>query len=137
MAINHQNGRWRRRRDPTTRQRTRQDLTINLNSGNPGAHVGDLMETIGQGCWLCNIFALSYDISVVLSDAVFDKLGAPLANLLIAFALGVWVLFQAAKLIRTHLLAPWPATGIASMIFIRFRDRAVGHDHAAPRVQRL
>jgi hypothetical protein len=84
---------------------------------NPGAHVGDLMETIGQGCWLCNIFALSYDISVVLSERVFEKLGAPLANL-IAFALGVWVLFQAAKLMTPFGPMAGP-TGIANMIFIR------------------
>lgn len=85
--------------------------------GNPGAFVGDLMETIGQGCWLCNIFALSYDISVVLSERVFEKLGAPLANL-IAFALGVWVLFQAAKLMAPFGPMAGP-TGIANMIFIR------------------
>ena len=75
------------------------------------------METIGQGCWLCNIFALSYDISVVLSERVFEKLGAPLANL-IAFALGVWVLFQAAKLMTPFGPMAGP-TGIANMIFIR------------------
>lgn len=75
------------------------------------------METIGQGCWLCNIFALSYDISVVLSERVFERLGAPLANL-IAFALGVWVLFQAAKLMAPFGPMAGP-TGIANMIFIR------------------
>ena len=84
---------------------------------NPGAHVGDLMETIGQGCWLCNIFALSYDISVVLTERVFDKIGSGMASL-IAVALGIWVLFQAAKLLTPFGPMSGP-TGIANIIFIR------------------
>jgi hypothetical protein len=85
--------------------------------GNPGAHVGDLMETIGQGCWLCNIFALSYDISVVLTERVFDKIGSGMASL-IAVALGIWVLFQAAKLLTPFGPMSGP-TGVANIIFIR------------------
>jgi len=85
--------------------------------GNPGAFVGDLMETIGQGCWLCNIFALSYDISVVLTERVFDKIGSGMASL-IAVALGIWVLFQAAKLLTPFGPMSGP-TGVANIIFIR------------------
>ena len=85
--------------------------------GNPGAFVGDLMETIGQGCWLCNIFALSYDISVVLTERVFDRIGSGMASL-IAVALGIWVLFQAAKLLTPFGPMSGP-TGIANIIFIR------------------
>jgi hypothetical protein len=84
---------------------------------NPGAFVGDLMETIGQGCWLCNIFALSYDISVVLTERVFDKIGSGMASL-IAVALGIWVLFQAAKLLTPFGPMSGP-TGVANIIFIR------------------
>jgi hypothetical protein len=85
--------------------------------GNPGAFVGDLMETIGQGCWLCNIFALSYDISVVLTERVFNKIGSGMASL-IAVALGIWVLFQAAKLLTPFGPMSGP-TGVANIIFIR------------------
>jgi hypothetical protein len=75
------------------------------------------METIGQGCWLCNIFALSYDISVVLTERVFDRIGSGMASL-IAVALGIWVLFQAAKLLTPFGPLSGP-TGVANMIFIR------------------
>jgi hypothetical protein len=94
-----------------------QGSDVGIEMGNPGAFVGDLMETIGQGCWLCNIFALSYDISVVLTERVFDKIGSGMASL-IAVALGIWVLFQAAKLLTPFGPMSGP-TGVANIIFIR------------------
>jgi type IV secretory pathway VirB6-like protein len=85
--------------------------------GEPGSSIGNAFEMVTTGCWLCNIFSVSYDLSMVIGERAFAKFGTAIANL-IAVLLALWVLFEAAKLIAPFGPMSGPA-GVANMVVVR------------------